>query len=102
MGTPALSVCVAALLRSCYGAREWRKVRVTLALREGPQGTILQVIGGGVTGFESFYLNGMTSWSEKHQDQQWVACAGTVGQWDTLCISALEMDRAFRALGVGL
>ncbi len=96
-----LTVQVQARRRACSGACEWSDVTVTLALREDLHGTVLEVTDGCVTGYESFYLNGMTSWSAKWQAQAWTACAGMTGSWDTLRICASEMDRALRVLGVG-
>ena len=79
-GERSLTVQVQACRRSCYGRREWRAVAVTLTLREGAHGTILEISDGGVTGYESFYLDGMISWSDKWGSRDWVANAGTVGQ----------------------
>ena len=55
----------------------------------------VRIIGGGVTGFESFKVKG------NDFSTGWLACAGTKDRWDELYIPAEEMQKLEPIFGVG-
>lgn len=63
-------------------------------VQQGTHGKVLQIVDGGVTGYESFYISGY-----KAPDLivfsglgHWLACAGTKDRWDELLIDAENMN----------
>lgn len=48
---------------------------------------------GGVTGYESFYIDSDLRNVKRMCEKGWCACAGTKGSWDKLVIPAEEMKK---------
>jgi hypothetical protein len=59
---------------------------------------ILKVLEGGVTGYESMYLESPNV--EEVLAHGWNACAGTVGRWDALFIPPESIQRVLLAFAV--
>ena len=80
---------VTALRTDCSNKQE-KSVIVTLTLQSTSSGPVVAITEGGVTGYESFYLN---NWKQP-EGTPWCACYGTEHVWDRLEIPGHEMDRA--------
>lgn len=76
------------------------QVEVTFALQEEDSGFfILKILHGGVTGYESYYLDPKTI--ERNIGKPWLACMGTEGRWDRLMIPEDSMKRVYEFYGIG-
>lgn len=62
-------------------------------IREGNRHGLLFKLIGGVTGYESFYIDDHAQ--ENMPKFGWLACSGTEKRWDKLFIPAEEMKKAF-------
>ena len=66
--------------------------------REYTDGTeykdILSILQGGVTGYESFYVNG-SDFEKQKGNIGWTACVGTPNRWDRLEIPAESMQQVY-------
>jgi len=80
---------------------EERDTIVTIRLRDTDYGKVLEIVRGGVTGYESFYLDHYMGLRHSgHLMNGWLACAGTKNRWDKLEISESEMVEALTRLGL--
>ena len=68
-----------------------REVEVDYKIYESNGRKAFQLIGG-VTGYESFYLD--SEYLDKMLENGWTACAGTKNKYDRLFIPAEEMRMA--------
>jgi len=68
------------------GRGQTREVSLKWEVLDRPHGYAF-MLRGGVTGFESFYVNSYPGLFEA----DWWACAGSTGRWDSLVISKAEM-----------
>ena len=66
-------------------SKESKSVLVTLSSRSGPGGLVIYIMGGCVTGHESFYLK------DFKRGSKWCACFGTENVWDRLEIKEEHM-----------
>lgn len=89
---------IKAIRTSAYSPHRRREVDITAGLQVTPRGTFFYIEEGGVTGYESFYLE--DALISDLCARGWSACAGTEGRWDSMFISGAEMRRALEALGV--
>jgi len=85
---------------------EVKKVSLHLTLDKSPlepNKKPIVTLHGGVTGYESFYLNDYAmEWLSAPEVEQWAACMGTKGRYDELLIPTTEMRKALRELGVDI
>jgi len=86
------SLDVEAEKTSCYG-NKMRIIDATLNFLGDGKDYIVAVGKGCVTGFEFFNLKP----NELHEigESEWLACYGTKGEWDRLCIPKQEMKRLY-------
>ena len=70
-----------------------REIEVDYEIFEKDGHKIFQLIGG-VTGYESFYLDSKYTRLDKMLENGWTACAGTKNKYDELFIPAEEMRAA--------
>lgn len=97
-------ITVQAVRRNCSTGEE-TSTEVTLGL----YANVLRIIDGGITGYESFYIDdtsekvlkklglgdlsivqGKPSGTLRHG---WVACAGSKDHWDSLFVSSSSMEK---------
>jgi hypothetical protein len=75
-----------------------REVQLTVEVNDRELGKAFEVVQGGVTGYEGFYLEGVPLADVFARG--WCVCIGTPGRWDTLYVLGAEMKRAFELLGL--
>lgn len=86
---------------NCLTGKESEKhVRVVVrfaasSLGDGLGRWIFEIVGGGVTGHEGWYVEDYFS---KPLDRDWWACAGTPGRWDGLRIPLDQMKLALQKM----
>ena len=80
--------------RTRLNTNDTRKVSVTFRVVPADQKQLgnpsLEEVEGGVTGYESFYIDQYIRWLDL-MNFGWRACAGTPGSWDELWIPAESM-----------
>ena len=80
------------ILTDCIDG-EVQEIEIDYEIVERDGHKIFKLIGG-VTGYESFYLDSEYTRLGKIMENGWNACAGTKGKYDKLFIPAEEMRNA--------
>lgn len=90
------------VVRHSSGQADLKPCEVVFELTTGQmsaeRGPVFRIVDGGVTGYESFYLNDFNPSSTK--DVTWVACMGTWQSWDQLVVPDESMRKMFDYFGV--
>ncbi len=81
---------------SCHSKRSEEVSCQLLFIERNNKQREIWVTKGCVTGFENF----TPQETKLDEIQDWLACNGTPGEWDSLLISAKEMRRAFDCFGL--
>lgn len=73
-------------------------VEIEVSTEERAGGLVFFIKDGGVTGYESFYVDPDAVKEMKYWG--WIANFGTPGKYDRMEIEAEEMNKAFEAFGL--
>jgi len=104
-------IVVQAIRGNCSTGKE-SSVEVTFEL----EGAVLSIVKGGVTGFESFYVDDRSKAILKKMglehlpiaqghcsdviEHGWMACGGTKGRWDSLFVPATSIQEVAEHFGL--
>lgn len=69
------------------------EVSVGIVVKEENKLFSLEICEGGVTGYESFFLNSRSLQNVAYRD--WHACMGTTGRWDRLVVPWSSMKQVY-------
>jgi hypothetical protein len=69
------------------------EVTIGIVVKEENKLASLEICGGGVTGYESFFINSRSLQRSAFVD--WTACMGTPGRWDRLVVPWSSMKQVF-------
>ena len=88
---------------ACFSCTSGKSRAVQVLVRLVNNETLGKVIqlDGGVTGYESFCLEGKSAVDiDRMKSIGWWACAGTPGRWDALYFHGLQMSKLFEEFNI--
>lgn len=95
---PSCSVATVRAVRTHQTTAQQSIVMLTFECRFRDNLPVVAIADGGVTGYESVYLDDY--FLDATRARGWWACAGTPGRYDSLFVPAKEMRAVFDRLGL--